>query len=169
MFFIHASDDMWIPCGPKHPGAVQISMQDLAAQGLAEKILPPPIMKTDFDKVLARQKPTYSDWLPGNSLYALSWYESLASVDLWLAPAVSLIRQGKDPAKIKRGDFLVCMAEALIDDPRKKAVAAQLGGGVAMILIDPIVKEICFQFVVPSTLIGQEEAQQLQAYMQAQK
>ncbi|KAB5541661.1 hypothetical protein DKX38_014635 [Salix brachista] len=61
------------------------------------------------------------------------------------------------------------MAEALIDDPRKKAVAAQLGGGVAMILIDPIVKEICFQFVVPSTLIGQEEAQQLQAYMQAQK
>ena len=39
------------------------------------------------------------------------------------------------------------MAEALIDDPRKKAVAAKLGGGVAMILIDPIVKEICFQFV----------------------
>ena len=61
------------------------------------------------------------------------------------------------------------MAEALIDDPRKKAVAAKLGGGVAMILIDPIVKEIGFQFVVPSTLIGQEEAQQLQAYMQAQK
>ncbi|KAJ6386172.1 hypothetical protein OIU77_029188 [Salix suchowensis] len=60
MFFIHASNDMWIPCGPKHPGAVQISMQDLAAQGLAEKILPPPIMKTDFDKVLARQKPTVS-------------------------------------------------------------------------------------------------------------
>ena len=38
MFFIHDSDDMWIPCGPKIPGAVQISMQDLAAQGLAEKV-----------------------------------------------------------------------------------------------------------------------------------
>jgi hypothetical protein len=36
-------------------------------------------------------------------------------------------------------------------------------------LIDPIVKEIGFQSVIPSTLIGQEEAQQLQAYMQAQK
>ncbi|KAG6761753.1 hypothetical protein POTOM_034986 [Populus tomentosa] len=60
MFFIHTSDDMWMPCGPKQPGAVQISMQELAAQGLAEKILPPPIMKTDFDKVLARQKPTVS-------------------------------------------------------------------------------------------------------------
>ncbi|KAL3580889.1 hypothetical protein D5086_018724 [Populus alba] len=57
MFFIHTSDDMWMPCGPKQPGAVQISMQELAAQGLAEK-------------------------LPGNSLYALSWYESLANMDL---------------------------------------------------------------------------------------
>uniref|UniRef100_A0A6N2L8F8 Vesicle-fusing ATPase n=1 Tax=Salix viminalis TaxID=40686 RepID=A0A6N2L8F8_SALVM len=151
MFFIHASNDMWIPCGPKHPGAVQISMQDLAAQGLAEKILPPPIMKTDFDKVLARQKPTVS------------------KTDLDVHERFTKEFGEEDPAKIKREDFLVCMAEALIDDPRKKAVAAQLGGGVAMILIDPIVKEICFQFVVPSTLIGQEEAQQLQAYMQAQK
>jgi vacuolar protein-sorting-associated protein 4 len=39
MFFIHTSDDMWVPCGPKQPGAVQISMQYLAAQGLAEKVL----------------------------------------------------------------------------------------------------------------------------------
>ncbi|KAI5577660.1 hypothetical protein BDE02_09G128500 [Populus trichocarpa] len=73
-----------------------------------------------------------------------------------------------DPAKTK-GKIVVCITEVLIDDPRKKAVAVQLGGGVGIILIDPIVKEIGFQSVIPSTLIGQEEAQQLQAYMQAQK
>jgi len=73
-----------------------------------------------------------------------------------------------DPAKTK-GKIVVCITEVLIDDPRKKAVAVQLGGGVGMILVDPIVKEIGFQAVIPSTLIGQEEAQQLQAYMQARK
>ncbi|XP_068668162.1 protein SUPPRESSOR OF K(+) TRANSPORT GROWTH DEFECT 1-like [Aristolochia californica] len=60
MFFVKNSSDMWVPCGPKHPGAVQTSMQELAAQGHASKILPPPISRPDFDKVLARQKPTVS-------------------------------------------------------------------------------------------------------------
>ncbi|KAI3750819.1 hypothetical protein L2E82_21669 [Cichorium intybus] len=60
MFFIKTSDDTWVPCGPRHPGAIEITMQDLAAQGQAEKILPPPISRTDFDKVLVRQKPTVS-------------------------------------------------------------------------------------------------------------
>ncbi|PKI40531.1 hypothetical protein CRG98_039091 [Punica granatum] len=60
MFFIKTPNDLWVPCGPKQSGAVQISMQELAAQGEASKILPPPISKTDFDKVLARQRPTVS-------------------------------------------------------------------------------------------------------------
>uniref|UniRef100_A0A9I9DNY8 Protein SUPPRESSOR OF K(+) TRANSPORT GROWTH DEFECT 1 n=1 Tax=Cucumis melo TaxID=3656 RepID=A0A9I9DNY8_CUCME len=60
MFFIKTPDGMWVPCGPKQQGAVQISMQELAAKGLASKILPPPITRTDFDKVLARQRPTVS-------------------------------------------------------------------------------------------------------------
>ncbi|KAJ9699478.1 hypothetical protein PVL29_008190 [Vitis rotundifolia] len=60
MFFINTPNDMWVPCGPKQPGAVQISMQELAGKGLASKILPPPITKNDFDKVLARQRPTVS-------------------------------------------------------------------------------------------------------------
>lgn len=30
---------MWMPCGPKQPGAVQIAMQELAEQGLAGKVL----------------------------------------------------------------------------------------------------------------------------------
>ncbi|GAB2269658.1 Vacuolar protein sorting-associated protein 4B [Dionaea muscipula] len=60
MFFYKSKGDTWVPCGPKQPGAVQITMQELAAQGLASKIVPPPIMKSDFDKVLARQRPTVS-------------------------------------------------------------------------------------------------------------
>ncbi|KAJ6790463.1 protein SUPPRESSOR OF K(+) TRANSPORT GROWTH DEFECT 1 [Iris pallida] len=58
MFFVKTSDGMWVPCGPKQQGAIQTTMQDLAAKGLASKILPPPITRTDFDKVLARQRPT---------------------------------------------------------------------------------------------------------------
>ncbi|KAK2969107.1 hypothetical protein RJ640_028814 [Escallonia rubra] len=59
-FFIKDSDDNWIPCGPRQQGAILTNMQELAARGLASKIHPPPINKTDFDKVLARQKPTVS-------------------------------------------------------------------------------------------------------------
>jgi hypothetical protein len=39
MFFVKTSNNMWMPCGPKQPGAVQISMQELAAQGLASQVL----------------------------------------------------------------------------------------------------------------------------------
>lgn len=60
MFFVKTNSGTWVPCGPKQPGAVQITMQELAAQGLASQIIPPPISKTDFDKVLARQRPTVS-------------------------------------------------------------------------------------------------------------
>ncbi|MBA0774410.1 hypothetical protein Gotri_009623 [Gossypium trilobum] len=60
MFFYQTPNDMWMPCGPKQPGVVQITMQELAAKGLAAQILPPPISRSDFDKVLARQRPTVS-------------------------------------------------------------------------------------------------------------
>ncbi|CAL5352617.1 unnamed protein product [Camellia sinensis] len=60
MYFIKTEDGKWMPCGPKRPGAIQTTMQDLAAKGLASEITPPPISKTDFDKVLARQRPTVS-------------------------------------------------------------------------------------------------------------
>ncbi|XP_009148083.1 protein SUPPRESSOR OF K(+) TRANSPORT GROWTH DEFECT 1 [Brassica rapa] len=60
MFFFKSADGTWMPCGPKQSGAIQITMQDLAEKGLAEKIIPPPISRTDFEKVLARQRPTVS-------------------------------------------------------------------------------------------------------------
>ncbi|XP_075644588.1 protein SUPPRESSOR OF K(+) TRANSPORT GROWTH DEFECT 1-like [Castanea sativa] len=59
-FFKKNSSDMWVPCEPTERGAVQVTLQELDAQGLASKIQPPPITREDFDKVLARQKPTVS-------------------------------------------------------------------------------------------------------------
>ena len=38
MFFYKTKDDVWVPCGPRQPGAVQTTMQDLAAKGLAAKV-----------------------------------------------------------------------------------------------------------------------------------
>ncbi|XP_030957082.1 protein SUPPRESSOR OF K(+) TRANSPORT GROWTH DEFECT 1-like [Quercus lobata] len=59
-FFVKNSSDIWVPCGPEQPGAVQITMLELAAQGHASKILPPPISNEDFMTVLARQRPAVS-------------------------------------------------------------------------------------------------------------
>lgn len=59
-FFIQTSDGLWVPCGPRQPGAIQTNMQELAAKGLASKIMPPPISIRDFDRVLWKQKPTVS-------------------------------------------------------------------------------------------------------------
>ena len=39
MFFVKTNDGMWVPCGPKQPGAVQTTMQELAAKGLASQVL----------------------------------------------------------------------------------------------------------------------------------
>lgn len=60
MFFVRADNGAWMPCGPKRSGAVQITMQELAAKGLAAQITPQPISMMDFEKVLARQRPTVS-------------------------------------------------------------------------------------------------------------
>lgn len=39
MFFFKSPEGMLIPCGPKQQGAVQTTMQELAAKGLASKVL----------------------------------------------------------------------------------------------------------------------------------
>ncbi|KAI5065110.1 hypothetical protein GOP47_0019805 [Adiantum capillus-veneris] len=57
---VKQGQEFWMPCSPTEEGAVQITMRGLAKKGLAAKILPPHITKSDFNKVLARQKPTVS-------------------------------------------------------------------------------------------------------------
>ncbi|KAF6165987.1 hypothetical protein GIB67_012884 [Kingdonia uniflora] len=73
-----------------------------------------------------------------------------------------------DSALIK-GKIVVCTIETVIDDRRSKSIVVREGGGVGMILIDPIAREVGFQFVIPATLIGQNEAKELQAYLTTEK
>uniref|UniRef100_A0A453NE47 AAA+ ATPase domain-containing protein n=1 Tax=Aegilops tauschii subsp. strangulata TaxID=200361 RepID=A0A453NE47_AEGTS len=42
MFFFRSEDGggTWTPCGPKQPGAVQTTMEELAAEGMADQIYP---------------------------------------------------------------------------------------------------------------------------------
>ncbi|KAI4347940.1 hypothetical protein L6164_008712 [Bauhinia variegata] len=59
-FLRETSNGMWIPCEPNEERAVNISLEELDAKVLASKILPPAITRADFDKILAKQKPTVS-------------------------------------------------------------------------------------------------------------
>jgi hypothetical protein len=40
MFFFRSDDGggIWIPCGSKQPGAVQTTMEELASEGMADKV-----------------------------------------------------------------------------------------------------------------------------------
>ncbi|KAL4292719.1 hypothetical protein AHAS_Ahas18G0056200 [Arachis hypogaea] len=60
MFFYENPEGMWTLCEPEQQGAVQTTMQELASKGLSSKILPTPVTRTDFEKILARKKPTVS-------------------------------------------------------------------------------------------------------------
>jgi len=73
-----------------------------------------------------------------------------------------------DPSLI-HGKIVICTIESFGDNRREKAITIKQGGGVGMILIDHNAKEIGFQFVIPSTLIGQDAVEELQAYIKTEK
>ncbi|XP_020215007.1 subtilisin-like protease SBT5.3 [Cajanus cajan] len=73
-----------------------------------------------------------------------------------------------DPTLIK-GKIVICTIEQFSDDRQAKAIEIRQGGGVGMILIDHNAKDIGFQFVIPSTLIGQDAVEVLQAYIKTEK
>lgn len=64
-----------------------------------------------------------------------------------------------------KGKIVVCKLERLTEDRKEKAIAIKEGGGAGMILVDPLAKYVLFQPAIRSVLIGQEEAQELQSYM----
>ncbi|XP_076935280.1 subtilisin-like serine-protease S [Bidens hawaiensis] len=68
-----------------------------------------------------------------------------------------------------KGKIVVCMLEKLNDDRKEKAIEVKKGGGAGMIIIDPIGKYVLFQSVIPSVLIGNTEAEELQTYMKTEK
>ncbi|KAL9296861.1 hypothetical protein ACSQ67_022757 [Phaseolus vulgaris] len=73
-----------------------------------------------------------------------------------------------NPTLIK-GKIVICTIENFSDDRQEKAIQIRQGGGVGMILIDHNAKDIGFQFVIPSTLIGQDAVEELQAYVKTDK
>ncbi|MFS7908032.1 putative tripeptidyl-peptidase II [Helianthus anomalus] len=68
-----------------------------------------------------------------------------------------------------KGRIVVCMLEKLSDDRFEKVAAIEEGGGVGMILIDPVAKYALGQSVIQSVLIGEAEAEELQTYMKTEK
>ncbi|KAM3684136.1 hypothetical protein ACB098_11G021600 [Castanea mollissima] len=60
-FFRKTSEGMWVPCERTQEGAIKITRKKLNAKGLGSKIQLPPTTRADFDKMLARQKPTVSE------------------------------------------------------------------------------------------------------------
>ncbi|XP_062083097.1 subtilisin-like serine-protease S [Humulus lupulus] len=68
-----------------------------------------------------------------------------------------------------KGKIVVCTLEAVSDIRREKGMFVQQGGGVGMILIDPVLTNVGFQFIIPGTLIGQEAAAELQEYIKTAK
>lgn len=68
------------------------------------------------------------------------------------------------------GKTVICTIENFIsEDRREKALTIMQGGGVGMRLIDHNAKDFGFQFVVPTTLIGLDAAEELQAYINIEK
>lgn len=94
-----------------------------------------------------------------------SQYISSCSKSLVFILSVSFCKNNTlDHHTLIKGKIVLCMIEASTDNRREKCIFVRESGGVGMILIDPNAKDIGFQFVIPATLIGQEEAQELQAY-----
>ncbi|KAL4182563.1 hypothetical protein AMTRI_Chr11g150720 [Amborella trichopoda] len=73
-----------------------------------------------------------------------------------------------DPKQIA-GKIVVCTIEKITENRTAKSEVVKEGGGVGMILVDPIAKDVGFQFVIPATVIGQEEALELQTYLSTEK
>ena len=73
-----------------------------------------------------------------------------------------------DPAKVK-GKIVVCTISSPVDNRTLKSVVVREAGGVGIVVIDPIAKDVAFQFVIPRTKIGLEGGQCLMAYMLSEK
>ncbi|CDP06940.1 unnamed protein product [Coffea canephora] len=68
-----------------------------------------------------------------------------------------------------KGKIVVCQLENEHVDRIQMRVYIRSIGGVAMILADPVAQDILFNFGIQATVIGQEEATELQTYMSTKK
>lgn len=88
---------------------------------------------------------------------------------LCLFPSSSFCKNNTLDSSLIKGKIVVCTLEAISDNRTEKSIFVQQGGGVGMILVDPLLKDVGFQFVIPATLIGQEAAEELQEYIKTAK
>lgn len=51
---------VYFPCSPGAEGAFEATLQTLSTAGYAKMVMPPPITRSDFERVLARARPTVS-------------------------------------------------------------------------------------------------------------
>lgn len=82
---------------------------------------------------------------------------------------ISFRKENTLNATLTKAKIVVWAFETFTDNRKGKSVVVNEGGGVGMILVDPFLEDVGFQFVIPGTLIGREEAQELQAYMMTEK
>ncbi|KAK9126419.1 hypothetical protein Scep_015265 [Stephania cephalantha] len=114
--------------------------------------------------------------LKGFSLNPLKMenYSQIISASAAAAPGVpaanaSFCRNNTLNKSLIEGKIVVCTLETIQDNRLKKSIVVKEGGGVGMIIIDPLAKEVGFQFVIPATLIGQAEAVELREYLTTEK
>uniref|UniRef100_A0A5B7A6L3 Putative subtilisin-like protease SBT5.3 n=2 Tax=Davidia involucrata TaxID=16924 RepID=A0A5B7A6L3_DAVIN len=82
--------------------------------------------------------------------------------------ASSCLNNTLDPSLVK-GKIVVCTMDITNDGPSAKIVIVKEAGGVGMIDLYPQARDFYYQFGIPATLIGQEEAKELEAYMATEK
>ncbi|KAE8705805.1 pentatricopeptide repeat-containing protein [Hibiscus syriacus] len=94
--------------------------------------------------------------LKGFSLNPLEMDASYGLVDGSAAAAkgvtpnnASFCKNNTLDATLIKGKIVACTIEAVTDDRRKKSIFIRQGGGVGIILIDPLAKDFGFQFVLP--------------------
>ncbi|MED6186251.1 hypothetical protein PIB30_065064 [Stylosanthes scabra] len=73
-----------------------------------------------------------------------------------------------DPSLIK-DKIVICTIETFSENRRLKSEVIKEGGGVGMILIDHNARDVGFQFVIPTTLIGQDAVDDLQSYINTER
>ncbi|RDX61851.1 Subtilisin-like protease SBT5.3, partial [Mucuna pruriens] len=100
--------------------------------------------------------------------YALIYGSAAAAAGVSATNASFCKNNTLNPTLIK-GKIVICTIELFSDDRGEKAKVVKQGGGVGMILIDHNAKDIGFQFVIPSTLIGQDAVEELKVYIKTEK
>ncbi|OWM68994.1 hypothetical protein CDL15_Pgr025181 [Punica granatum] len=67
-----------------------------------------------------------------------------------------------DPILVK-GKIVVCTLEELTDNREEKANTVKVAGGIGIVLVDPLAKDVGFQFAIPGSVITPLGAAELQA------